>query len=35
MDLDEVKIDKSTKMANHIATSMFSPTEKKQNSSCL
>ena len=28
MDLDEVKIDKSTKMANHIAASMFDPTEK-------
>jgi hypothetical protein len=30
MDLDEVKIDKSTKMANHIAASMFSPIEKNK-----
>jgi hypothetical protein len=30
MNLDEVKIDKSTKMANHIAASMFDPTEKNK-----
>jgi hypothetical protein len=30
MDLDEVKIDKSTKMANHIAASMFNPIEKNK-----